>query len=101
MGWGEGLEVCPHWSAGVTLSPSQEWPFSCTSEWNCSLYKNPLFPALLSMTGLESGAATQQALSSSAPSKLGPNRVSGVLWLAEDKASFYSCKILQLGTGHV
>lgn len=23
MGWGEGLEVSPHWSASVTLSPSQ------------------------------------------------------------------------------
>lgn len=40
------------------------------------------------MAGLEPGAATQQALSSSALSKLSPNRVSGVLWLAEDKAAF-------------
>lgn len=51
------------------------------------------------MAGLEPGAATQQALSSSALSKLSPNRVSGVLWLAEDKAAFTLVKFCSLERG--
>ena len=51
------------------------------------------------MTGLKPGAATQQALSSSAPSKLGPNWIPGVLWLAEDKAAFTLVKFCSLERG--